>query len=500
MPESIKDIVVKISARKEGFESLDSAAADVNNLTNNIKQAEAATMSWAQFIKGKMGPYMKEGFAQGLSHADAHTAAIRRIGAEWKEYKASGQSAVTVTQQVATANQQAAVATQSFADRISASAHSLQQVGHMGQVFMASLDRIEISQLNVANAQATLASAQVRYNEAVTKYGENSREAFIANNELVRSQNNLDKANMGANISLGMIGVTMVGQIPLAVKFATNMIAQLKKVEIATMLTTARIRAMAPELLILSALAGGLYYLSTQAARAQTATDLLGDSLTSNFSNAREEAERLRREVETLQERMRSAAMRAEQRQIEFQATIAAITAGPGSAAEKAKLIEQERLRYARDLLKIEQDGARIAWEKADADGDAIIAAKAKAEYQQKELEIQRLINTERTKAADVAATGVRMRSYTGAGVPTPSVIPGATFQPSRTLEESLAKVQGGAEIKKQVLALPPRPKFEPERPYMPMQQTINIELDGRTLERLMEEKIVTTINRGNVT
>lgn len=76
-----------------------------NDLNTALKQAEAggkaafqkmegAAKTWTDFVKEKMGPAMKAAMADGLSHSEAHTKAIRQIAAEWKTYKSSGVEAV----------------------------------------------------------------------------------------------------------------------------------------------------------------------------------------------------------------------------------------------------------------------------------------------------------------------------------------------------------------------------------------------------------------------
>ncbi|HEC12320.1 MAG TPA: hypothetical protein ENI80_03580 [Acidiferrobacteraceae bacterium] len=64
-----------------------------------MDKAQKATMTWHQFIKGRMGPLMKKFAAEGKSHAEAHTLAIRQIAREWKEYKKTGVAANRAVQQ-----------------------------------------------------------------------------------------------------------------------------------------------------------------------------------------------------------------------------------------------------------------------------------------------------------------------------------------------------------------------------------------------------------------
>lgn len=65
------------------------AAAGIAQVASETKQAQQAMMTWRDFVKQGMGPAMKEFHAQGMDHAAAHTAAIKKLAAEWKAYKES---------------------------------------------------------------------------------------------------------------------------------------------------------------------------------------------------------------------------------------------------------------------------------------------------------------------------------------------------------------------------------------------------------------------------
>lgn len=58
------------------------------------KAATAATRTWHDFIKERMGPLMRQFAAEGVSHAEAHTRAIRKIAEEWKSVKGAGAGAL----------------------------------------------------------------------------------------------------------------------------------------------------------------------------------------------------------------------------------------------------------------------------------------------------------------------------------------------------------------------------------------------------------------------
>ncbi|MCC4116347.1 tape measure protein [Aromatoleum toluclasticum] len=66
------------------------AVDGVEQLGEQIGQAEQVTKTWHQFIAERMGPLMRQFAAEGVSHGEAHTRAIRQIAEEWKQYKASG--------------------------------------------------------------------------------------------------------------------------------------------------------------------------------------------------------------------------------------------------------------------------------------------------------------------------------------------------------------------------------------------------------------------------
>jgi len=66
------------------------AATGLEQVAAGIGQAKQGAMTWTEFVKANMGPAMRQFSAEGLSHADAHTKAIRQIAEQWKAYKASG--------------------------------------------------------------------------------------------------------------------------------------------------------------------------------------------------------------------------------------------------------------------------------------------------------------------------------------------------------------------------------------------------------------------------
>ena len=94
------------SAQQAGQALEGGMVASVKKTTEAMAQAK---MSWREFLGANMGPAMKQFAAEGASHAEAHTRAIRQIAEQWKEYKATGQAALSA---VATQSAGAAAATE----------------------------------------------------------------------------------------------------------------------------------------------------------------------------------------------------------------------------------------------------------------------------------------------------------------------------------------------------------------------------------------------------
>ncbi len=95
---SNKEFLIRVKADIDeavaDFKKLSSSTSDsMEGIASSTEKPVKAMKTWHQFIKGKMGPLMKKFAAEGKSHADAHTAAIRQIAAEWKAYKKTGVNA-----------------------------------------------------------------------------------------------------------------------------------------------------------------------------------------------------------------------------------------------------------------------------------------------------------------------------------------------------------------------------------------------------------------------
>lgn len=63
--------------------------AAVKKATAATQEASQSVMTWTGFLKQNMGPAMKDALDAGASHAEAHSAAIKKIAAQWAEYKKS---------------------------------------------------------------------------------------------------------------------------------------------------------------------------------------------------------------------------------------------------------------------------------------------------------------------------------------------------------------------------------------------------------------------------
>jgi hypothetical protein len=239
----------------------------------------------------------------------------------------------------------------SFTDRIARSANTLQGFGQIGMHAMGIMDRYEISTMNVQNALMSVQDAQMRYNSALQEFGAGSEQAVLAQNSLERATNQYEAAQMRANLSLATMGLTMFGMIPQILKFGSTAITTLKGVEIAALMTSVRIKAMVPELLILSAIAGGTYYLWTQRTQeTQSATEKLTTSV--DYSKAsliqlRAEIEKLNMEIGELSKPKRQPQSLMDQF-LEYQATgimpgkiTPEQTAIQKKTAEKEKLVDQ---------------------------------------------------------------------------------------------------------------------------------------------------------------
>jgi hypothetical protein len=387
MVDSIRDIIIRIVAQSEGFENFNTASSSLNQMSTGLAEAEASASNFGIGL-------------EGVNEANA-----------------------------------------SFADRLSASASGLEKFGSFGHTAMSIMDRLQISEMNTANAQMALSNAQIQYNSALEKFGSNSQQAIIAHNQLERASNNVEKANLREEMSMAMIGLTAVGEIPAIINFGKWIQTTMAAAQASTLAFEVRLKALAPELLVVGAVAGGLYYMMTQqAAAAQEASQQMTDTLSAGFDNANNEAQKLKSTIDEIQNSMKSSGMKAEQRTVEYQSTVEAVSQNKGlSPAEKNKQLGDLRLKYEEDIMRINLDESKLAWDKASTEEQT---AKAKKEYGERELALQKLIGQEQKSGA--GQTGV----LRGIGA-TPTVTTKAltetsvTYEPSAALQDVLAAAQG---------------------------------------------------------
>ena len=113
-----KEYESSLSRAEERLDDLGDAAKQAGNTAAaGMDNAVKATMTWHQFIKTRMGPLMKKFAAEGKSHGEAHTLAIRQIAREWKEYKRTG---VAANKAVETTSQRTAVSVSQLSGAIKA--------------------------------------------------------------------------------------------------------------------------------------------------------------------------------------------------------------------------------------------------------------------------------------------------------------------------------------------------------------------------------------------
>jgi len=82
---------------------------------------------------------------------------------------------------------------------------------------MSMMTRLDLVQLTVDQRTQALTSAQEKYNEAVAKYGPSSQQAEQAARALTTAQDGLDKANMRAELSLGLVAAQSIQMATTAI-------------------------------------------------------------------------------------------------------------------------------------------------------------------------------------------------------------------------------------------------------------------------------------------
>lgn len=169
-----------------------SAASGLAGVGTQVEGLRGATMKWSDFVKNRMGPLMREFSAQGLTHSEAHTRAIRQIGQEWQRYKASG-----VTSIVAGEGQALGAATQA-ANRFSGSLRNIAGVGAALAVVVGVLE-------GVRAAVAALPVAGINFARSMET-------AELGMAGILTSMTNIDGRALTLNESLG-ISRKIIGEL-----------------------------------------------------------------------------------------------------------------------------------------------------------------------------------------------------------------------------------------------------------------------------------------------
>lgn len=141
-------VTVDATGAKQGFEQVKADAKDMaqavaqagqaagagldGGMIAAVKRAQAATgeatqtvMTWTGFLKQNMGPAMKEALDAGASHAEAHTAAIRKIAVQWQAYKDTVKSSGAVAANAAAGIAQSTTAAATASDKLTVSQQRL---------------------------------------------------------------------------------------------------------------------------------------------------------------------------------------------------------------------------------------------------------------------------------------------------------------------------------------------------------------------------------------
>ncbi len=95
---NLDDMTIAVEPRQEFIEELKVGRGEtppeevegvegLEELEGEGMSMDDGKMTWAEFIKGKMGPLMKKHMKSGKSHSESHVAAIKEIAGEWKKFK-----------------------------------------------------------------------------------------------------------------------------------------------------------------------------------------------------------------------------------------------------------------------------------------------------------------------------------------------------------------------------------------------------------------------------
>lgn len=300
---------------------------------------------------------------------------------------------------VASGMAQASAATTSFTNQLSKSAAGFATVGFAVDRAMNMLDRFEISQITVENAIIRVTNAQENLRQATEKYGEGSEQAADASRQLEVAQNNLDRTNIRANSSMVMIGLSALSMVPQFITMGTTAVKWLKEIEIATLITTTRIKAMAPELLIISLVAGGAYFMFSESARAaEKAQKSFAESTRAGLRGTNEEAEKLKQTLEELAGFGKTTEEKRAVRKAEFEGELEVAGTDPEKRAEAER-------KYQKDLLRIRKEEAEKAYGAGSPTALVDIKSTEKSIQEMERLERERGLSMQERKDRGLGPT-----------------------------------------------------------------------------------------------
>ena len=180
-----------------------------------VKRASAATqeasqqvMTWTGFLKQNMGPAMKEALDAGASHAEAHTAAIRKIAVQWQAYKDTVKSAGAAAANAGAQVAQSTAAAGAASDKLTASQARL----------LSTLERESIQLVRGKSAWREHQAAMLGVTEAATPYITKIKQAETAQVNLGMSAKQTAFALRGVPAQFTDIFTSLqAGQRPMSV-------------------------------------------------------------------------------------------------------------------------------------------------------------------------------------------------------------------------------------------------------------------------------------------
>ena len=141
-----------------------------------------------------------------------------------EEFAASANKTTTSADAVGSSLDKSGVATTSYSEKISNASTKFATLGGAVNNVMGMMDRYQLSQMSIENATNSVASAQDRLNAVIAQYGPDSQQATDAARGLENAQNGLTSANIQANGSMVMIGLSLVSMIPQIIGASTSVI------------------------------------------------------------------------------------------------------------------------------------------------------------------------------------------------------------------------------------------------------------------------------------